>query len=484
LLSGCHGSTHEESARTVGPAIIRLALPGELGKPERPAVEFDHQKHTEALEDDGCGACHRVDADKRSLPRLRFKEEPTGSTGWMQAHHQVCIDCHDRRLVKKQPSGPNDCGECHRRRPPSIGTRKTLRFDYSLHHRHVLAYGEECSACHHVYANDQQKLEYKSGTEDACSACHLPQKVDQQTPLRDAVHIACINCHIERKGRVGRTGPWLCAGCHGAEEQAKIKKLKDVPRLERGQPDVMWIAARGATTNVVSFNHLLHEARTDSCSACHHKSVGPCSECHSLLPNPRGGGFTLEQAHHVPDSTLSCVGCHKEHTGRNECAGCHHMLSQPPGQAACKICHDGPLPRQVDKTSSPCVPMISAELPELPDVSADFPEEIEIKILSNRYRPVKFPHKKIVARLDEMTRKSRLATRFHQKTETLCAGCHHNSPLGERVPACKSCHGDAAHSQKDLPNLTVAYHRQCIGCHQAIGHPAQGCTDCHEEVRK
>lgn len=483
-LSGCDGGAHPEAARTIGPATIELTLPGEFGRPERPAVEFDHHKHVKALEDDGCGACHYVDANKRLLPRLNFKEEPTGSTGWMEAHHQACITCHDDRLQEKQPAGPNDCGDCHRHRTPAQSARPELRFDYSLHHRHVLASGEECSTCHHVYAEDQKKLVYTQGTEDACNVCHLQQAGDQQTSLRDAVHIACINCHIERQGKVGRTGPWLCSGCHGAEEQAKIKKLKDVPRLKRGQPDATWIAAKGATTDVVSFNHLIHEAQTTSCSVCHHKSVGKCDECHTLLPNQKGGGITLEQAHHMPDSTLSCVGCHQGRSGRGECAGCHNMLPQPPGQAACKLCHDGPLPRQVDKTASPFVPLTPRELPELPAVSADFPEEIEIKVLSDQYKPSKFPHKKIVARLDEMTRKSRLATRFHAKTVVLCAGCHHHSPPGERVPACRSCHSDAAHPQKDLPDLTAAYHRQCIGCHQAIGHQAQGCTDCHEEVRK
>jgi hypothetical protein len=246
----------------------------------------------------------------------------------------------------------------------------------------------------------------------------------------------------------------------------------------------MWIAAQGATTNVVPFNHLLHEAQTSSCSACHHQSVGKCGECHTLLPNPQGGGFTLEQAYHLPDSQLSCVGCHKKHSEENECAGCHHVLPQPPGKAACKVCHWGPLPRRVGGRPAPSIPFAPVQLSGLPAVSADFPEEVEIRVLADRYKPSKFPHKKIVAKLDEMVRGSRLATRFHSKTEVLCAGCHHHSPPGERVPSCRSCHSDAAHPQKDLPDLTAAYHRQCIGCHQAIGHEAQGCSDCHQEVRK
>jgi hypothetical protein len=488
LVAGCEGfyqdSAHPAVTRTIGPATIQLALPAEFGAPERPVVEFDHQAHVKALDKEGCGVCHYVDMEKSLHPRLKFEQEPEDATGWMEAYHGVCITCHDDRLQKKQPTGPNDCGDCHRHRPPAVGTRVELRFDYSLHYRHVRAAGEECGACHHVYDADAKKLVYQSGAEDACNACHLRQKADKRTTLSDAAHIACINCHIERQGKVGRTGPWLCGGCHSAEGQAKIEKLDEVPRLERGQPDSMWIAAAGATTSVVGFNHLLHEAQADSCSACHHKSLGKCSGCHTLRTDPKGGGMTLEQVHHMPDSDRSCVGCHRERSILGQCAGCHHMLPQPPSQASCRFCHVGPLARRVDQQTSPFIPMTPRELPGLPQVSDDFPEEIEIKVLAGKYRPSKFPHKKIVAALDAGVRANRLAARFHNETAVLCAGCHHHSPPGERVPSCRSCHSDAAHPLKDLPDLTAAYHRQCIGCHQAIGHPATGCTDCHEEVQK
>jgi hypothetical protein len=160
------------------------------------------------------------------------------------------------------------------------------------------------------------------------------------------------------------------------------------------------------------------------------------------------------------------------------------MLAQPPSQATCKVCHWGPLARQVAGRAPPSIPFAPVRLSVLPDISEDFPEEVEIKVLASKYRSSMLPHKKAVATMDEAVRKSRLAKRFHATTEVLCAGCHHRSPPGERVPACRSCHSDAAHPQKDLPDLTAAYHRQCIGCHQAIGHPATGCTDCHQEVQK
>jgi hypothetical protein len=480
LLAGCDG-VYGEAVRTIGPATIQMALPAEFGAPERPAVEFDHQAHVKALGKEGCGVCHYVDLEKSLYPRLKFKQAPADATDWMEAYHQVCITCHDDRLKQKKSTGPDDCGDCHRHRPAAVSTRKTLRFDYSLHYRHVRASGEECSACHHVYDEAAKKLVYQSGAEDACNVCHLPEKTGEQTTLSDAAHIACINCHIERQGKVGRTGPWLCTGCHGAEGQAKIEKLTEVPRLERGQPDGMWITAPGVTTNVTAFDHRLHEAQTDSCSACHHKSLGKCSKCHTPKPGPRGGGMSFKQVNHLADSMRSCVGCHQQRSGQGQCAGCHRALTQVPGQAACEVCHRGPLP---DRAETVAVTFPPVKLEDLPAVSADFPQEVEIGVLAKKYRPSQFPHEKIVAALDKGIQESRLARRFHKKAGTLCAGCHHHSPPNERPPACRSCHTDAARAGRDLPDLTAAYHRQCIGCHQAIGHKAQGCTDCHAEVRQ
>jgi predicted CXXCH cytochrome family protein len=77
-------------------------------------------------------------------------------------------------------------------------------------------------------------------------------------------------------------------------------------------------------------------------------------------------------------------------------------------------------------------------------------------------------------------RESKLASRFHGDVETLCAGCHHHSPVGTRPSPCKSCHEKASHPTEDRPGLFTAYHRQCLGCHQQMGQP-QGCTDCHEK---
>jgi DnaJ-class molecular chaperone len=102
-----------------------------------------------------------------------------------------------------------------------------------------------------------------------------------------------------------------------------------------------------------------------------------------------------------------------------------------------------------------------------------------ISALAKSYEPVRLPHSKIVAKLDAGARASSLANRFHERTDRLCTGCHHHSPVGAPPPQCRSCHGETAAATVDKPALLVAYHRQCIGCHQAMDIKKQGCTDCH-----
>jgi hypothetical protein len=452
--------------------------PGKLGTPQRALVEFPHGIHTVALSNEGCLTCHAFDQAKRLIPGLAG--DAADMDAYMNFFHDQCTGCHQKRAGEK--TGPVTCGECHVERPGAVvSTRSPMRFDYSLHYRHVRAEGDDCSGCHHVYDEERKNLVYRKGSEDACNVCHLQQEAEGQTSLRTAVHTDCVSCHLQRKERGEKHGPSLCAGCHAAPAQNEIGKIDNPPPPDRGQPDGMWIAAKGATARAVLFDHRLHQTQADSCSACHHQSIGKCDECHSLATRPEGGGISLEQAYHMPGSAWSCVGCHKQRSGRGQCAGCHRALAQVPGQAACEVCHRGPLPEEPEKTVVPLPPV----RPEgLPQVGPEFPEEVEIGVLAQKYEPSRFPHKKIVAALDQGVQESRLARRFHQKTGTLCAGCHHHSPPDTRVPSCRSCHSTAAHPEKDLPDLTAAYHRQCIGCHQAIGHQAQGCTDCHQEARQ
>jgi hypothetical protein len=456
-----------------------MEVPGNLGVPQRPVVEFQHDVHADALAREGCKTCHEFDQKQRLIPRLAPADAMAEADTFMNFYHDKCTGCHQQQLEEGEKTGPVTCGECHiERLVAEASARSPMKFDYSLHYRHVRAEGEKCQACHHIYDEAKRELVYVKDTEDSCSACHGEQDTKDETSLRTAVHTDCVSCHMQRKDQGKKHGPELCVGCHAAPVQNEYERIEDPPRLVRGQPDTTWIAAPGAKSNLVAFDHRLHESQVVFCSACHHQTLKPCKECHTLTGDKLGEGITLEAAYHEADSEHSCVGCHRKEAGHKDCAGCHAGRSSVLGERACSVCHKGPPPRPGKKL--PPVPLAEVELDALPEVSDDFPDVIKIDVLADKYQPSEFPHKQIVAYLDRAVRKSFLAGRFHQNTAALCAGCHHQAPLGARPAPCKSCHDQKGVVADDKPNLFTAYHRQCLGCHIEMRlDKARDCTGCH-----
>jgi Class III cytochrome C family len=480
-VQGCTDDGHD-SKPVLGPSTLVLQLPNNPGKLRRPAVAFDHAKHTAALGEDQCKTCHSVNATGAYSFDYPVSAHASRDEA-MNAYHDACMKCHEDQSKEGKSTGPVTCGACHDHQEGSSFARIAPRFDYSLHARHSKAEKDECKACHHVYDEKEQKLVYKKGEENGCRDCHGAQDEGRNLSLRNASHSACINCHASRAAKGEPAGPRLCAGCHGAQQLASIETMKDIPRLEREQPDSTWLFADGATAALVPFDHEAHEKVTQSCSSCHHKTVRACKECHTVVGKSEGGFVTLERAYHNASSTHSCVGCHAQQTREANCAGCHHAQPQSPQQSSCERCHTGPA-GNTDPKSLPTPSLPPVQLAGLPLTSDDFPEELTLEYWpGGNYGPVKFPHRKIVERLDRAARDNKLAARFHGQVETLCAGCHHNTPLGSRPPKCASCHAAENEATHDRPGLKPAFHRQCVECHQQMEIKA-GCTDCHAEASK
>ncbi len=497
-----------ETEKSIPSSTIMLQLPEEYGEFQRPAVEFNHGKHTQTLKKDGCKACHKLDKKERLILKLVQADKGANKDDLMDLYHDKCLGCHKERTETGQESGPVTCGKCHIVGPEPVSIRQPMKFDYSLHYRHVRELNDQCGECHHVYNEDKKELEYVKDKEDACVACHGDKDEDKKLSLKNASHKNCIKCHTDREAKNQETGPKHCAKCHDAESQAKLENLSEIPRLKRGQHDKSWIQVPKAMSNLVYFDHQAHETKTDFCTQCHHKSVKPCKECHTLTGSKEGDGITLEQAYHTASSEHSCVGCHKKESYKKDCAGCHHKFKQPPSRRTCKNCHSGPRPGQkpasmsdtyadntttaqwsvaadagVNTQAQTAVPQIpDVNLATLPVTSDDFPENVTIDSLVKKYAASEFPHRKIVTTLDTAIRKSKAAKRFHGTTQIMCTGCHHSTPEGSRPAACRACHSDNADAIKDKPGLRAAYHRQCIGCHQKMRIKAQGCEDCHKKA--
>ena len=112
-------------------------------------------------------------------------------------------------------------------------------------------------------------------------------------------------------------------------------------------------------------------------------------------------------------------------------------------------------------------------------VATDCPEEISIKSGAfSKYKkgPVKLSHEK-----------------HNVDYKVACTECHHVYKDGKNVykkgdptQKCSECH-DPVKSKGKVKKLMLAYHKNCQGCHNALGKagkptgPTKKCNDCHEK---
>jgi hypothetical protein len=90
----------------------------ELGKHERPIVEFNHESHSTKID---CLQCHHdYDAygnnrggEGQPCQTCHAKEKNQGTPGLKDAFHQQCKACHELMRKQGKPTGPITCGQCH-----------------------------------------------------------------------------------------------------------------------------------------------------------------------------------------------------------------------------------------------------------------------------------------------------------------------------------------------------------------------------------
>jgi hypothetical protein len=496
---GCHSPTSgSEDANKPRADVIRIDGLKQFGSLERPAVVYLHEKHTQALAKKGkdCATCHQPDKKYMSTKFKRLKDTSKQQT--MDIYHDNCTACHRQTAAAGEKAGPVACNECHVDKQIASSWTQ-IGMDKSLHYRHLKAQENKCEVCHHQVDPATKKLVYVKGKEDDCRYCHLDKTVDNVISMRLASHEQCIDCHRKRLAQNQDAGPAFCGGCHDAGLQAKIQKLKDVPRLMRGQPDATIIQAVKSDgqkvepftrLSVVPFNHIGHETYNDTCRACHHSSMDACGKCHTLQGSKDGKLVNLQTAMHRASAKASCLGCHDGSQAEKNCAGCHASMPRKdsPELAGCVSCHM-PKPAAATAQTEPkamAAMLLEARKPVTATYSdEDIPETVEIKALSKQYQPVKLPHRKIVQTLVKNLKDSKLAGSFHRDPGTICQGCHHNSPVAKKPPACASCHGQPFDGRNLFkPGLQAAYHLQCMECHKDMGIEkpvATNCTGCHKE---
>lgn len=467
----------------------------QYGNLERPVVPFPHDIHTEALkkQDKDCSACHLQDNNRMSL---KFKHTAEmNKKDKMDLFHSACIGCHNDTAAARLTTGPRECGGCHlKTETPS--SRTPMQFDKSLHFRHSRAQDNKCDACHHEYSEKEKKLVYVKGKEGSCRYCHTDNADKKILPMPAASHVACIDCHRKTIEQKKKSGPVTCHGCHDSATQKQYEKIKEVPRFDRNQPDQIFIKKgkedKDGRMGRVAFDHLAHEAANDTCIQCHHKNLDACSSCHTIRGDKKGNWVKLEQAMHKVENQSGCMGCHRSRQQAIECSGCHASPRNigTMDVAACQSCHQSTLSKADEKDPSvysheAAGRFLKNRVPITRTYAdKDIPDKVMIDHLSDQYKPVEMPHRKIVHALTEGIKDDRLAGYFHKSEDTICRGCHHNSPASLQPPKCISCHGiqTAENNRVSRPNLMGAYHLQCMECHRNMGlTKLAGCTRCHEK---
>jgi len=479
------------------PDIIPLEAMKQFGDLNRPVVLFAHDLHTEAIiaDDTGtvCLQCHLDISAESSFKYMRRTDEDAETV--MNIYHDNCLACHQEYEEAGRESGPLICGDCHLRETVYELSVSPLALDYSLHQRHVVAAADSCGICHHVLDDEYAEVygddrivegvsRGVSGPLRSCRDCHLEEAVEGVRSMRQAAHGSCLSdCHLDNEPRLA-----TCGSCHDRTRQASFATMENPPRLWAGQPDFMLVAPGAGERNQaklgsVPFSHVGHESFTSRCRSCHHVSLQPCHECHTLAGSPAGGGVTLQRAMHDMNSEHSCVGCHEEQKAGADCAGCHGLMEQGRlSDHACQICHAGPPPINLADVGGRYNSLddfrpARAEM-RLSFSEDDIPGMVSIDILEDQYGPALLPHRAIVESLRRDIAANRVATHFHGHEDVVCQGCHHHSPVGQKPPLCESCHGEPFdEGYIHIPGLYGAYHRQCIGCHERMN-IEPGRTDC------
>ncbi|MEI7437442.1 MAG: cytochrome c3 family protein [bacterium] len=462
---------------------VFVAIPAALEPLKRAPVLFWHDKHTAALKEDGCEACH-----PRKAGQLEFtfpkQQVNSGRSALMDSFHKACTGCHTKRSDEHKQTGPVTCGECHagkqayhekEYRPLAPKDYEALRdpyhkeciachqkpaksasdagvlnwkdfyvkekdrieqtwpeivYDYAIHDKHVKALEKKCELCHYLSPALKQKLaaEGKEPTSQDWLREELPGKSLKQ---KEPAHLRCITCHLERQAGKKTHGPTDCKECHSNRQRTALE-LEKIQPPDYDKKDRILITAEKAAMPAVPFDHKSHITASRSCAACHHNTLEACVKCHTLQGAKEGNFINLAEAYHKSGSKLSCIGCHDLEKAKPDCAGCHQLRRAGLSETQCTACHTGKL-ESLDKATK--LPAPATLFPP------DLKEELVISSLEKEYASTTIKHKDIAQKLTDISNNSKLATFFHSKETTVCSGCHHLGPLEtqKRVPACSAC---------------------------------------------
>lgn len=434
--------------------VVRIGMPESLEHFTRPFALFDHEGHAVAGGTAGCPECHGTGSDgifKSKVVEYSQNDDPEKVT---REYHEFCDRCHGKESEK-----PLDCDGCHDTAKLYRASQWTApEITLAQHDKMIKYVNGDCAQCHHGYA--KEKIDGGERFEFLCRACHLSSATPGAQSMKQVAHTTCISCHIKAIKDVGRGGPTECAPCHpGAGAKMKyVVDMSEVPRLEAGQKDSVYLKVEGATMGGVTFNHKGHEEDVRSCRTCHHKSMQDCSNCHTLTEATGGGGMITPEAFMELNSPHSCIGCHERQKKKNRCSYCHSGMPARASDNSCAVCHAEENPEAAEKK------ILAAE----PDgsVPENLPDSFMVGEGATNFEPVFFPHGMIIKTLRADIGKSSLAGAFHEGHNVICQKCHHTSGESGTYDKCSSCHPlKASKAGKGKISMAEALNIMCVECH-------------------
>ncbi|MBQ7456267.1 MAG: Nine-heme cytochrome C [Desulfovibrio sp.] len=297
-------------------------------------------------------------------------------------------------------------------------------------------------------------------------------------------------------------------------EPEGIQAAKGMEQTESGAPAAMVLFPvsekpnpRAVGMKPVVFNHKIHEGKVQECESCHHTGDPvSCTTCHTVEGKAEGKFVTLERAMHATNLRASkdgkkhesCVSCHQKiYSQRQECAGCHNIVTPRHNDAWCAVCHTD-IPTMTkeqlqDGIANNLLPKDNAALADAA-IAAKAPVsyvnhkraryKVTIDTLAKTYEPNVFNHQRHIVSLADKIKQDPLAQAFHASPEIYCQTCHHHTPATTHPSKCVSCHTQTIDKQNPgRPVLKAAYHLQCMGCHDGMNvkRPRNtDCTACHK----
>lgn len=448
---------------------IFLTIPDALEPLKRAPVRFNHDRHTAALKDRDCSACHPKEDGQFEFT---FPKAPGGrsATALMDAYHSACIECHKQRAVERRPGGPVTCGECHDAKkafqpaeyrpalpdtdaafkeirhkdcatchrsgvaPPHAAPALNLKqfralekrrvevawppvtFDYVTHNKHVNALDKKCDLCHRPelkpkFAPKVKDLFIKHRVGDASQSCAKCHSYNGEIP--DA---KCESCHlIVRNRRVAATG------YHGTFRENCVHCHKE--HLAPSQPIVPFDAKK--------FDHNLAAYK---CEGKHARLE--CDECHRKKRTKDTPGY-----YYIGLPYQLCTDCHRDPHGRQFAA-------------ACSKCHSPAGWRGKDLTFSHAT-----------DSSYPLSGKHATVDCAKCHKP-KWPW-------------SPLGSAAFKGLTTECAGCHQDPHRKQFRTPCTACHTAAGWKGKDL----LFDHNRDSAYKLADKHATTDCAKCHKPAR-